>query len=124
MSVSVSFEDAVKTIGSAIEACGIGVIAIVVVTSLAMSTRSIVRGSDRDGAFRDARRNVGQGILLGLELLVAGDIVRTVVIDPSLTSVAILAAVVAIRTFLSITIETEITGHFPWRRPTNPADRQ
>jgi len=56
-------------------------------------------------------------ILLGLELLVAGDIVRTVAIAPTLTSVAILGGIVVIRTFLSFTMEAEITGYWPWQKP-------
>ena len=53
-------------------------------------------------------------MLLGLEILVAGDIIRTVAVDPSLTSVAVLAGIVAIRTFLSVTIDTEVNGRWPW----------
>jgi uncharacterized membrane protein len=55
-------------------------------------------------------------ILLGLELLVAGDIVRTVATTPTLISVTILAAIVLIRTFLSFSLEVEIAGHWPWQK--------
>ena len=66
--------------------------------------------------YRRFRQQLGQTILLGLELLVAGDIVRTVAASPSLTSVAILAAIVLIRTFLSFSLEVEITGRWPWQK--------
>jgi Protein of unknown function (DUF1622) len=60
-------------------------------------------------------------ILLGLELLVAGDIVGTVAAWPSLTSVAVLAAIVLIRTFLSVPLEVETTGRWPWQKRDNAA---
>ncbi len=80
---------------------------------------STVRLSRRESdVYRRFRQQLGQVILLGLELLVAGDIVRTVAASPSLTSVAILAAIVLIRTFLSFSLEVETTGRWPWQRRT------
>lgn len=61
------------------------------------------------------RQSIGQGILLGLELLVAGDIIRTVVVGPTFTSVGVLAVIVLIRTFLSFSLEVELTGRWPWQ---------
>jgi uncharacterized membrane protein len=76
-----------------------------------------VRLSRRESdVYRRFRQQLGRVILLGLELLVAGDIVRTVAASPSLTSVAILAAIVLIRTFLSFSLEVETTGRWPWQR--------
>ena len=69
-----------------------------------------------DAAFRDYRANLGRGILLGLEFLVAADIIGTVAIAPTFQSLGVLATIVAIRTFLSIALEVEIEGHWPWRR--------
>ncbi|HEX6421248.1 MAG TPA: DUF1622 domain-containing protein, partial [Acidimicrobiales bacterium] len=69
-------------------------------------------------AYRTARRSIGRSILLGLELLVAGDIIRTVVVDPTFESVGVLAVIVAIRTFLSFTLEVEITSRWPWQGDT------
>ena len=68
--------------------------------------------------YRRFRQQLGQTILLGLELLVAGDIIRTVASQPTLTSVAILASIVAIRTLLSFSLEVELTGRWPWRANT------
>jgi uncharacterized membrane protein len=62
---------------------------------------------------------LGQVILLGLELLVAGDIVKTVAAQPTLTSVAILGVIVIIRTFLSFSLEVEVDGRWPWQKGTN-----
>lgn len=67
-------------------------------------------------AYRTYRQRLGQAILLGLELLVAADIINTVGVDPTLTTVAVLAGVVLIRTFLSFSLEVEIEGQWPWRR--------
>lgn len=74
--------------------------------------------ASRDGtdSYRALRANLGRSILLGLELLVAADIINTVAIEPSLESVAVLAGIVAIRTFLSFSLELEIEGKWPWQR--------
>lgn len=70
-------------------------------------------------SYRALRRELGKGILLGLEILVAGDIIDTVVTEPTMERVLILAVIVAIRTFLSVSIEVEISGKFPWQREPN-----
>lgn len=69
-----------------------------------------------DTAFRNYRANLGRGILLGLEFLVAADIIGTVAITPTFQSLGVLATIIAIRTFLSIALEVEIEGRWPWRR--------
>lgn len=65
--------------------------------------------------YKKYRQNLGRVILLGLEILVAGDIIRTVVGDPNLSSLAALGVIVLIRTFLSIAFEMEVEGRLPWR---------
>lgn len=65
--------------------------------------------------YKSLRHRLGHGILLGLELLVAADIIRSVAIKPSFDSVIILAGIVLIRTFLSFTLEVEISGKWPWQ---------
>lgn len=77
-----------------------------------------VPGSD---PYRTYRSGIGRSILLGLELLVAADIINTVAIEPSLESLAVLAGIVAIRTFLSISLEVEIEGRWPWRKEAKAA---
>jgi uncharacterized membrane protein len=64
--------------------------------------------------YRDYRANLGRGILIGLELLIAADILKSVVIDPTLDSMLVLGGIVLIRTFLSISLDVEINGHWPW----------
>jgi len=108
------FNDVIEKIGTTIDAAGV----VVIVTGAAIAlVITAVRLSRRESdLYRRFRQQLGQTILLGLELLVAGDIVRTIAASPSLTSVAILAAIVLIRTFLSFSLEVEITGRWPWQK--------
>ncbi len=89
----------------------------VVVGAVVGGALAIIRAIRRQGpVYRPFRRFLGRSILLGLELLVAADIIRTVAITPTLASVAVLAGIVLIRTFLSFSLELEITGRWPWQR--------
>ena len=108
------FNDVIEKIGTTIDAAGV----VVIVTGAAIAlVITAVRLTRRESdLYRRFRQQLGQTILLGLELLVAGDIVRTIAASPSLTSVAILAAIVLIRTFLSFSLEVEITGRWPWQK--------
>lgn len=72
--------------------------------------------------FRETRQRLARGILLGLELLVAADIIHTVAVDLSFQSVGILAIVVGIRTLLSFTLEVDLTGRWPWQHGAAPTD--
>lgn len=66
--------------------------------------------------YRTYRNDMGKAILLGLEFLVAGDIIRSVVGDPNYATIGILAVIILIRSFLSITFEMEMDGRWPWKR--------
>jgi uncharacterized membrane protein len=70
-------------------------------------------GKQQD-SYRMFRQSLGRSILLGLELLVAGDIIRTVAASPTFESVGVLVVIVLIRTFLSFTLELELSGRWPW----------
>jgi uncharacterized membrane protein len=109
-----AFNDVIEKTGMAIDAAGV----VVIVTGAAIAfVIAAVRLARRESeVYRPFRQQLGQTILLGLELLVAGDIVRTVAASPTLTSVAILAAIVFIRTFLSFSLEVEITRRWPWQK--------
>lgn len=94
-------------------------VAIIVVGALIASTLFLREGLGTPGwgrAYTQYRANLGRGILLGLELLVAADIIGTVAVTPSVESLAVLAGIVLIRTFLSFSLEIEIEGRLPWRR--------
>ena len=114
-----TFEEAVEDVGRAIEGVGIGVIVLGMLVATLRYLWALRRGADP--AFRGYRQEVGKAILLGLEFLVAGDIIRTVAVDPSFSDVGILAAIVAIRTFLSFSLELELEGRWPWQRDEGAA---
>lgn len=104
----------------AIEVFGILAIVVGIVGATVRYLReraSRVPGSD---PYRTYRSGIGRSILLGLELLVAADIINTVAIEPSLESLAVLAGIVAIRTFLSVSLEVEIDGRWPWQKASKP----
>jgi uncharacterized membrane protein len=110
------FYDVIENIGKGLDA--VGVIVIVVGAVIAFAG-AVIRLTRREAdVYRRFRELLGRTILLGLELLVAGDIVRTVAAKPTLTSVAVLGGIVLIRTFLSFSLEVEITGRWPWQQRT------
>jgi uncharacterized membrane protein len=98
-----------------LETIGVVVIVLGAVIATLLFFRDGLPG-EWETAFRGYRANLGRGILLGLEFLVAADIIGTVAITPTFQSLAVLAAIIAIRTVLSVALEVEIEGHWPWRR--------
>jgi uncharacterized membrane protein len=117
---AVEFQHIVELVGRAVDAAGV---AIIVVGTLLATVLAAIRLSRRQaGVYRGYRRRVGRSILLGLELLVAGDIIRTVAVAPTYASVGVLAVIVGIRTFLSFSLELEITGRWPWQKPVAEAE--
>ncbi len=103
-----------------IEASGVTVIVIAAfVATLAFLAGGVTTG-EWQAALRRYRANLGRGILLGLELLVAADIIGTVAVTPSIDNLFVLGLIVLIRTFLSFSLEVEIEGRWPWRRDEAP----
>lgn len=100
-----------------IEVAGTLVIVIGILGAGYVFLRDLLRGRAPQDAFRVCRSALGMAILLGLELLVAADIISTVAIEPTLSSLAVLAGIVLIRTFLSFSLEVEIEGRWPWQTP-------
>jgi uncharacterized membrane protein len=95
----------------------LGVSSMIVGTVFAFALAVVTwRRTDGGRAFKTLRDSLGGAILLGLELLVAADIVKTVTSTPSLTDAAVLGMIVLIRTVLSFTIEVEVDGVAPWRK--------
>ncbi len=111
-----TFQQAVGTVATGFEVVGVGLLTIGAVVALVRYARALLRRQDSSAAYRTLRQNLGNAILLGLEFLVAGDIIRTVAVEATLSSVVILGLIVAIRTFLSWSLEVEIDGQWPWQR--------
>ncbi len=107
-------ETVISNVGSAVDIVGVAVIVLgaAVASWIALST-----SRSRPGApvYTPYRRNLGRSILLGLEFLVAADIIKTVAVTPTFESVGVLALIVLIRTFLSWSLQLEISGRWPWQ---------
>jgi uncharacterized membrane protein len=117
----VSLVEIIEGIGTAIDAVGVAVIAGGAVLAGFMT---LAKGRRGGGAYDFFRRRLGRAILLGLEFLVAADIIRTVAVTPTAQSVAVLAGIVLIRTFLSFSLQLEMTGAWPWQqRPAVVTDK-
>jgi len=97
------------------EIAGVAVIVLGLVVALVRAGIHVSR-SQYAQAYEAVRATFGRGVLLGLELLVAADIIRTVAVDPTLSNLLVLGLLVTIRTFLSWSLEVEIDGRWPWQR--------
>jgi uncharacterized membrane protein len=110
------FNEIVEDFGKGVDGFGVAIIIVGAILATGFFVVQMRHGGPVDAAYRKYRRSLGRAILLGLEFLVAGDIIRTVAATPTFRSVGILAAIVAIRTFLSTELELEIDGRWPWQR--------
>ena len=109
----VQFTDAVEIVGKGIDTAGVSVM---VLGGLLATGRAAENVKNRaPDVYRRFRQQLGRTILLGLEFLVAADIIRTVAVTPTVRSVLVLAVIVVIRTSLSFSLELEITGRWPWQ---------
>jgi uncharacterized membrane protein len=114
---------ALHWVATGIEVTGVALIVVSAAAATALFLYEGVVAADWPNAYRHYRANLGRGILLGLELLVAADIIGTVAVTPSFENLAVLGLIVLIRTFLSFSLEVEIDGHWPWRRAELEARR-
>ena len=114
----------VPPIVTAIELVGVAIIATGTALTLAWFVYRLATRSPLEDAIADFRSSLGRAILVGLEFLVAADIINTVVIELSLENVASLAIIVIIRTLLSFSLEAEIEGRWPWQRGQRSAERK
>jgi uncharacterized membrane protein len=108
------FQDTIEKVGKVIDSVGVAIIVVGAIAAAVIALRGLA--AHRVDVYADFRRFLGRSILLGLELLVAADIIRTVAVTPTVRSVSVLAGIVLIRTFLSFSIELETTGRWPWEK--------
>ena len=114
--ISVEFKSTVEAVGTAVDVAGVVAIVLGAFIATVMFGYRVLQRAELRSAYRSYRHGLGRAILLGLELLVAGDIIRTVAIAPTFTSVGVLALIVLVRTFLSFSLEVELEGRWPWQK--------
>ncbi len=107
----------IRIVGVAIDVFGV----IVIVIGIVWATSAFMNKAARQDGYDQYRVRVGRTLLLGLEVLVAADIVKTVALEPTFTSLGVLAGLVLVRTFLSWTLVLEIEGRWPWTRGSHHA---
>ena len=111
------FRHIMEVVGTSVDGVGVFIVAGgMVVATVRLVPRLRDRAHDTDNYYSLYRQDVGRAILLGLEFLIAGDIIRTVVVAPTLQNVVVLGLIVLIRTFLSLSLQLEIEGKLPWQR--------
>jgi uncharacterized membrane protein len=110
-----SFTQVMDSVTRGFEAAGVIVLIIGFLSGVARALHAYFTGH-AEASYGVMRRYFGRSILLGLEILVAADLIRTVAVDPTWQNVAVLGLIVLIRTFLSFSLEVEMDGVWPWRR--------
>lgn len=111
-----TFHHTIADLVRVVEAIGVAIMVLGGLYAFAVCGLAVRSPLTRASAYEGLRRNVGRSILLGLEVLIMADIIRTIVIDATLDSVAVLGAIVLIRVVLSFSLEVEIDGTWPWAR--------
>jgi uncharacterized membrane protein len=109
-----SFRHIMEIVGTSVD--GVGVFIVAGGMLVATARLAVHRAHETGNYYSLYRQDVGRAILLGLEFLIAGDIIRTVVVAPTMQNVVVLGIIVLIRTFLSLSLQLEIEGKLPWRR--------
>jgi uncharacterized membrane protein len=111
----VQVKDVIELIGTVLDIAGVAVIAVGLLIATATFGLSLARDRRVAGLYQAYRRGVGRSILLGLEFLVGADIIKTVAVSPTFQSLGVLAIIVAVRTFLSVSLQVELEGRWPWQ---------
>ena len=117
-----SFSIIVELLARIFDLGGLAALLIGAITALVVYLRRIIpHMGEQSLAYRNFRQGLGRAILIGLELFIAADIIRTVTIEPTFQSIGVLGLIVLVRTFLSWSLEVEINGEWPWRRARTAA---
>jgi uncharacterized membrane protein len=112
----VSYDEIVSEVVKVVEGVGAGIMVVGALGAFIVFASRTARAGAAPESYDELRRNLGRFILLGLEVLIVADIVRTIIVDPTLESVTVLAIIVVVRILLSFSLEVEIDGLWPWRR--------
>ena len=111
-----SYDEFINDVVKGVEALGAAIMVLGGLGALVVAAVAVTKPETRGDAYTQLRRNLGRAILLGLEVLIIGDIVRTIIVDPTFESVAVLGLIVVIRIILSFSLEIEMDGTWPWSR--------
>jgi uncharacterized membrane protein len=114
------FKQAADVVGTGFQVVGIAVLVIGALLAFVKYLKALPRRRDTLTAYSDLRRDLGKAILVGLELLVAADIISSVAINPTFATVGVLGLIVLIRTFLSWSLEVEVSRRWPWQSSRSP----
>jgi uncharacterized membrane protein len=118
------FRHIMEIVGTSVDGVGVFIVAAgMVVATIRLGSRLRERTDGTGNYYSLYRQDVGRAILLGLEFLIAGDIIRTVVVAPTLQNVMVLGLIVLIRTFLSLSLQLEIEGKLPWQHEVVRGDQ-
>src|SRR5262245_41104707 len=110
-----------ENISRAFEWIAVAVLTLGFALAVLVVARDLSRGTAAEITYRRGRAVMGRGLLIGLEVLVAADLIRTVAVEPTLENVGVLGIIVVIRTVLSFSLDVEIDGVLPWRRMLPPS---
>ncbi len=114
------FDTMLHWLGFGFEAGGVAAIVLALIASVVRAGLLVTRGHDWGDVYHVFRTSLARGILLGLEFLIAADIIGTVTVQPTLENLLLLGLIIVIRTFLSFALELEITGRWPWQGADAP----
>lgn len=108
------YDEVISDVVRVVEAVGAGIMVLGGLVALIVFVVAIADEDRRPTAYKELRQNLGRSILLGLEVLIIADIIRTIVVEPTLESVGVLGIIVVIRILLSFSLEVEVDGSWPW----------
>ena len=111
-----SYEQAISDVVKVVEGVGAAIMVVGGLGALLVFALRALQPERAHESYSELRRNLGRCILVGLEVLIIADIVRTIIVDPTIESVVVLGTIVLIRILLSFSLEVEIDGVWPWRR--------
>jgi uncharacterized membrane protein len=115
-----TYTSGMENVGRGVDAAGVLVVVAGALIAAFIFARALYLHETRLDPYREFRHSLGRAILLGLEFLVAGDIIRSVAASPTFRDLGVLAIIVGVRTWLSFTLELELTGRWPWQKSNEP----
>jgi uncharacterized membrane protein len=113
---TMNYDNAISDVVRVVEAVGAGIMVVGGLGAFVIFIARAAQPERRAGSYKDLRRNLGRSILLGVEVLIMADIVRTIIVDQTFESVVVLVGIVTIRIVLSFSLEVEMDGVWPWNR--------